>query len=174
MNKKIVLAALAVLFCISTPARAVDSWSVEAGGGESVDVWRVGAQWKWARKWFQSADWHLGGYWDLQLGQWDGNGGDNITDIGFTPTFRYQRNSGLGPYFEGAIGFHLLSGKQITASKRFGGSFQFGDHVGVGYRFGDKGKYDLGVRLQHHSDLGIKKPNPGINFLLIRFQYHLD
>lgn len=174
MNNKNFWGVLLALFCVSPAAHAVDSWSVEAGGGESVNVWRVGAQWKWQRKWLQSADWHLGGYWDAQIGQWDGKGGDNITDIGLTPTFRYQRNSGLGPYVEGAIGFHLLSGKQITASKRFGGSFQFGDHVAVGYRFGEKGKYDLSARLQHHSDAGIKKPNPGINFLLVRFQYHLD
>ena len=174
MNKKSLFAAIAASLCLSAPAYAVDSWSFEAGGGESVDVWRVGAQWKWQRKWFQSADWHLGGYWDAQVGQWDGKGGDNITDISLTPTFRYQRNSGQGLYLEGAIGFHLLSGKQITASKRFGGSFQFGDHIGVGYRFGEKGKYDLQARLQHHSDAGINKPNPGINFFLVRFQYHLD
>jgi lipid A 3-O-deacylase len=174
MNKKSLFAGLIALLCISAPAQAVDSWSGEIGGGESVNVWRVGAQWKWQRKWLQSSDWHLGGYWDAQLGQWDGNGGDNITDISLTPTFRYQRNSGQGLYVEGAIGFHLLSGKQITGTKRFGGSFQFGDHIGVGYRFGERGKYDLSARLQHHSDLGINKPNPGINFFLIRLQYHLD
>ena len=174
MNNKKFLGAFLALFCFSLPAQAVDSWSGEIGGGESVNVMRVGAQWKWDRKWLQSGEWHLGGFWDLQLGKWDGKGGDNITDIGLTPTFRYQRNSGQGVYAEGAIGFHLLSDKQITASKRFGGTFQFGDHIGVGYRFGDKNKYDINARLQHMSNAGIKKPNPGINFFLIRFQYHLD
>ena len=72
-------AALAASF----GAQAIDGISAEAGGGEGVNVWRIGAQWKWDRKWLQSADWHLGGYWDAQIGQWDGGAG-NVTDLGFT------------------------------------------------------------------------------------------
>jgi hypothetical protein len=162
-------AALAASF----GAQAVDSVAVEAGGGSGVDVWRIGAQWKWSSKWLQSADWHLGGYWDLQVGQWDGGAG-HITDLGITPVFRYQMNSGTGPYFEGAIGAHIISDKQITRTTRTSTSFQFGDHVGVGVRFGDKGRYDLGLRLQHHSNGSIKRPNPGTNFAIVRFQYHFD
>ena len=37
--------------------------------------------------------------------------------------------------------------------------------------FGDKQQYDLGVRLQHLSNGGIENPNPGINFLILRFAY---
>jgi len=154
-------------------ARAVDGLSVEAGSGGSVDVWRVGAQWKWQSKWFASGNWHLGGYWDLQLGQWDGGAG-NITDVGITPVFRLQSNDGRGPYLEGAIGAHLISKKQITPTTRTSTSFQFGDHIGVGVRFGDKGRYDLGLRLQHLSNGSIKRPNPGTNFAIIRLQYNFD
>ena len=174
MNKKQPCAAalaFGVLF-FSMNAKAVDGFSVEAGSGNGVDLWRVGAQWKWQSKWFQGSEWHVGGYWDAQIGQWDG--ASNITDLSLTPTFRLQRNSGLGPYAEAAIGFHYLSGKNITGAKQFSTNFQFGDHIGAGYRFGDKGRYDLGVRLQHVSNGGIKKPNPGINFALVRFQYHFQ
>lgn len=165
------LAAAAV--AASFGAQAVDSMAVEAGGGEGVNVWRIGAQWKWSSKWLQSSDWHLGGYWDAQIGQWEGGAG-NITDVGFTPVFRYQRNNGIGPYIEGGIGAHIISDKQITRTTRTSTAFQFGDHVGVGVRFGDKGRYDLGLRLQHHSNASIKRPNPGTNFAIVRFQYHFD
>lgn len=166
-----VLAALAL--AASFGAQAVDSVSAEAGTGEGINMWRLGAQWKWDKKWFQSGDRHLGGYWDAQIGQWDGGAG-NITDLGFTPVFRWQQNDGMGIYLEGAIGAHLISQKQIRPTTRTSTTFQFGDHIGLGVRFGDKGRYDLSIRLQHHSNGSIKKPNPGTNFQIVRFQYHFD
>jgi len=169
-NKNSALLFLVLIGLVSKSALAVDGLSLEAGGGNGVDVVRAGVQWKWASKWFTGGSYHVGGYWDLQLGQW--NGASNITDIGLTPTFRLESTSGLGPYAEAAIGFHYLSGKNITTAKQFSTNFQFGDHIGAGYRFGDKGQYDLGLRLQHLSNGGIKKPNPGINHALLRFQYH--
>jgi len=172
MNKK-TLSLFAVLLLFAAKTHAVDGVSVEAGSGNnSVDLWRVGAQWKWQKHWFTQGDWHLGGYWDAQIGRW--NGASNITDISLTPTFRLEPKSGYGPYVQGAIGFHYLSGKNISTSKQFSTNFQFGDHVGAGYRFGQKGQYDLGIRLQHLSNAGIKHPNPGINFAILRFQYHFN
>jgi lipid A 3-O-deacylase len=170
MKKSFAAAAAAVMLVASGSVRAVDGASFEVGSGNGVDLWRAGIQWKWQKRWFEGKDWHVGGYWDLQLGQW--NGASNITDISLTPTFRLQRNAGYGPYLEGAIGFHYLSGKNITAGKQFSTNFQFGDHIGAGMRFGDQGNWDLGVRFQHVSNGGIKKPNPGINFTQLRLQYH--
>ena len=173
MKKKLFgAAALAFAVLVPSHANAVDGFAAEAGGGNGVDLWRIGAQWKWQKKWFTGGAWHLGGYWDLQLGQWDG--ASNVTDIGLTPTFRFEPSSGYGPYVEAAIGFHYLSSKNIAGGKQFSTHFQFGDHIGAGYRFGDKGRYDIGVRLQHLSNAGIKRPNPGINFALVRFQYHFE
>ena len=57
-------------------------------------------------------------------------------------------------------------------AENFGSSFQFGDHIGAGVRFGDKGRYDVGYRYQHLSNAGIKEPNQGINFHQLRLQYH--
>ena len=171
MNKAgpgIVLAFLFAVFALE--AQAVDGLSVEAGNGSGLSAARVGLQWDWQKKWLQGADWHVGGYWDLQLGRW--HGASNITDIGLTPTFRLQRNSGYGAYAEAAIGFHYLSTKNLTAAKQPGSNFEFGDHVAVGYRFGDNGAYDLSLRLQHLSNAGLWKPNPGIDLTLLRFQYH--
>jgi lipid A 3-O-deacylase len=113
---------------------------------------------------------------EFQLGQWRGEGKNTITDIALTPVFRYQRSdlSRVAPYVEAAIGFHLISNTRLDADRRFGSAFQFGDHVGAGVRFGDKGRYDLGIRLQHLSNGGIKKPNAGINFALVRFAYNFD
>ena len=137
---------------------------------------RVAVQWDWQSRWLQMSDWHVSGYWDLGLGQWhrsDAPPGTNkdITEIGLTPVFRIQPNGLAGPYAEAAIGFHLLSKTKI-GDKNMSTNFQFGDHVGVGYRFGAKQSLDLGYRFQHLSNAGIKRPNPGINFHQIRLQYH--
>ena len=93
------------------------------------------------------------------------------SEIGVTPVFRLQRNEKTGAYVEAGIGAHFLSRTSI-GDKRFSTSFQFGDHFGVGYRFGAKGAYDVSYRFQHLSNGAIKHPNNGINFNQLRLQYH--
>jgi hypothetical protein len=163
-------AALALAAALPMSAQAVDGWSVEGGSGNGINVWRVGAQWNWDKRFFQGKEWHVRPYWDAQIGRW--KGASSITDISLTPTFRLKQLNGRGIYLEGAIGFHYLSGKNAAANKQLGSNFQFGDHIQAGFRFGDKGNHDIGLRFQHHSNGGIKKPNPGVNFSLIRYQYH--
>lgn len=174
--RRIALGAAALLALACAPVHAIDGVAVEIGGGDSVDMARIGVQWDWGKRWLQGTDWHLGGYWDAALGYWhrgDVRAGEHedLTEIGLTPVFRVQGNGLVGPYVEAAIGFHLLSHSSI-GDKRMSTKFQFGDHIGAGYRFGAKGHYDLGYRFQHLSNAGIKRPNPGINFHQIRLQYN--
>ena len=169
-----ILLALSALSC--APAKAIDGMSLEIGNGDAVDMARVGVQWDWKKRWFQGSDWHLGGYWDLAGGYWQRSGAaagehEDLFDIGFTPVLRIQPNGLGGPYVEAGIGLHLLSHSSI-GDRRMSTAFQFGDHLGIGYRFGTKGSYDLGYRFQHLSNASIKRPNPGINFHQIRLQYN--
>jgi hypothetical protein len=162
---------LALLCCFTGTARAVDGVSLEAGrGDENTDLWRIGLQWRWDKRWLEAGGWHLGAYWDVQLGQW--SNGHDVTDLSLTPVFRYQRSSGsVIPYVEGAIGFHMLSDHRISSGRIVSTRFQFGDHLGAGVAFGP---HDIGFRLQHVSNGGIARPNPGINFFVLRYQYRLD
>jgi lipid A 3-O-deacylase len=182
--KKTVCALGLLTGLINVPAHAVDGLSLEYGKSDAsnsdVKLYRVGLQWDWKKRWFDTGNWHLGGYWDLALGYWDNRTAPalrthgSITDIGFTPVFRFQQNNprGMSPYIEAAIGVHLLSATSVSTERKFGSSFQFGDHVGLGLRFGDKGQFDIGYRYQHLSNAGIKAPNQGINFHQLRLQYH--
>ncbi|MFN7086024.1 MAG: acyloxyacyl hydrolase [Burkholderiales bacterium] len=159
----------------------MDGVSFEYGKSDSsnadVGRYRLAVQWDWGKRWFDSGGWHLGGYWDLGLGQWDNRSvprtGGSVTDIGLTPVFRFQHDgsAGLMPYVEAGIGLHLLSATSVSPERRFGSSFQFGDHLGIGVRFGGKGRYDAGYRYQHFSNGGLKEPNQGINFHQLRLQY---
>jgi lipid A 3-O-deacylase len=169
-------AVLACAALASGAASAIDGVAVELGRGNGTDMARIAVQSDWQKQWFRGSDWHVGGYWDLGVGQWHHGSvaagqNEDITEIGLTPVFRLQQNDKRGLYGEAGIGFHLLSRTSI-GDKRFSTAFQFGDHIGVGYRFGAKGAYDVSYRFQHLSNGGIKQPNNGINFSQIRLQYH--
>lgn len=175
-------AALSMLLVVCAPtAQAVDGMSFEGGSdastNASVDLYRIGAQWDWNKRWLETGGWHLGGYWDLQLGYWD-NSSNNKTnsdlwELAFTPVFRVQQNqpSAVSPYVELGIGVHLLSETSVSAQRDLSTAFQFGSHAGVGARFGPKNAFDLSYRYQHLSNAGIKEPNHGINFHILRLGY---
>ena len=172
------LLALLLFSLITARAYAVDGVSVEYGAGsDGTDMGRVGLLWDWNKSWFNDGDWHVTGFWDASLGQWKGHSskGNNqtITDIGLTPVFRFEKKnpSGMAPYIEGAIGFHLISPTFLNSDRKFTTAFQFGDHIGFGMRFGAHPKYDLGYRYQHLSNGSIKAPNHGINFNQIHCDY---
>jgi lipid A 3-O-deacylase len=162
---------------LQASAFAVDSFSLEAAAGKHhTQLVRAAAQWNWDKKWFDSNGTHLSGYWDASVAVWRGNRhrgveGDkqHIVDIGFTPVFRFERSSKKGLYAEAGIGLHLFSELYDNDGRRLSTAFQFGDHIGAGYVF-DNG-LDLGLRLQHFSNGGIKKPNGGVDFAVLRVAY---
>jgi hypothetical protein len=158
------------------PALAVDSVSLELAQGNQTNVARIGAQWEWSSKWWQSNGTHIGGYWDLDLAQWRGRRFQNIsgasqdiTEVGLTPVFRFQRDDKKGLYGEFGIGAHYLSGIYDNNGKQLSTHFQFGDHIGLGYVFSDA--FELGLRLQHFSNGGYQEPNDGVNFVVLRARY---
>ena len=155
---------------------AQDAGSVEFATGNKTKMLRVGAQWNWNNQWWQSHGNHIGGYWDLSLAQWRGqryqNNPDatqNITVIGITPVFRWQNDNKMGFYGEAGVGANLFSQLYDNNGRRLSTAFEFGDHVGVGYIF--QNKLDMGIRLQHYSNGGIKQPNSGVNFAVMRVSY---
>jgi hypothetical protein len=178
MIRKTALAALAALGIISN-AYALDSTSFEFGqGNEDTELWRLGLQWNWKRRWFAERAWTLGAYWDLQAGQWrgplaPGQAPQEVWDFSVTPVFRLERaaRTPAVPYLEAAIGFHLLSNEHINFERNFSTHFQYGSHLGAGLRFGPDLRYDAELRVQHLSNGGLEHPNPGINFAELRFGY---
>ncbi|HYD79260.1 MAG TPA: acyloxyacyl hydrolase [Paucimonas sp.] len=156
----------------SSASQAVDSASFEYATGNRTQFVRLGAQWRWDAAWFKSNGTHLGGYWDATLSQWRGTryqGRDatqSLTDIGFTPVFRFQNDSKRGIYYEGAVGVHYLSRIYDVNNRKFSTRFQFGDHIGIGYVTNDG--WDVALKIQHFSNGSIKKPNPGANFIILK------
>lgn len=169
-------AACCAIFGLQSQSYAIDSASIELGGGENVRMIRVGGQWKWKQHWWQSDGRHIGGYWDLTLSGWRGDKYQNISnqtqdivDFGFTPVFRYQRNDFKGAYLEAGIGAHYLSKNYNNSGRRLSTHFQFGDHIGIGYVF--QNNWDFALKFQHFSNGGIKNPNNGVDFIVLRASY---
>lgn len=175
------IGAVLLLGIASGSASAVDGVSIQGGvgagssDGSGTEMARVALQWDWKQRWFQGKDWHVGGFWDVGVGYWqrDATAAQNgdLFELGVTPVFRLQKNVLEGPYVEAGVGAHLLSQTSL-GDKSFSTSFQFGSHLGIGYRFGARKAFDLSYSYQHLSNADIKKPNDGIDFHQIRLQYH--
>lgn len=182
MNKKYLawktLVAIGTLVVTHSSSYALDSVSIELGAGDHTKMMRIGTQWQWNKRWWQSNGTHIGGYWDLTLARWHGDrfklvpgATQNLTAIGITPVFRFQSDSLKGFYGEAGIGAHLLSELYDNNGHQLSTAFQFGDHLGIGYVF--QNKLDLGLKILHFSNGSIKKPNDGVNFMAIRLSYPL-
>lgn len=173
-------AAAALLLAQSAFAaddKLIDSVEFDYGSGSKIQMVRVGLQSDWNTRWFQSNGTHLSGYWDASFGAWRGSqynnvpgARQNLTDIGFTPVFRFERDDKKGMYYEAGIGVHRLSELYNNDDNRLSTLFQFGDHIGLGYVF--ENKWEIGAKIQHFSNGGYKKPNSGVNFAEIKVGYH--
>lgn len=168
------LSAFAALM-LTLPCLAVNlsGASAELGGGDEVRMARFAVHANWERRWFQSNGTHVGGYWNASLIHWRANAyqgvygqRQNLSGIGLTPVLRFQSDDLTGWYAEGGIGVNLLSRLYHNNGDQLSTRFQFNDQLGFGYVF--KNRWDIGIKLEHFSNGGFKKPNSGVNFLLVR------
>jgi hypothetical protein len=166
MIRKIAALAAAALYC--SAGHCIDGVALEYGRGDDrTNLLRIALIDKWRkRQEHNPQNWRLAGYWDFSFALWD-NAEESTADLGFTPVFRIEKHQ---YYLEGAFGFHLVQ-THISAHRVFSTAFQFAEHVGAGIR---AGKYVYGLHAQHLSNGGVRSPNPGINFLLLRVQYELE
>lgn len=170
----------ATMLICSQPAWAVDGINIDLGSGdESSTLVGVSVKWNWDAQWFSEGDWYVGGYWEAGAGYWDGDRGEysnsDIFHAGVTPVFRLTRHkpysNGVKPFFEGAVGLHVMSDDKL-GDKDFGTKFAFGDHISGGIQFGDQLKHELSLRIQHFSNAGLNDSNPGIDFGVLRYGYN--
>jgi hypothetical protein len=119
-------------------------------------------------------------YLEGSVGRWQSRGGyatDHgvLTQLALIPVVRHRFDEGRSPWFvEGGIGATVTSSVYRNLDKHFSTAFNFGDHVGAGYAFGPARKDEIVLRAEHFSNGGIKQPNPGQNFLELRYVHHFD
>jgi hypothetical protein len=152
---------------------------VQAGiGDQSTRAYVAGATWNWT--WRREYSFVTAtGYFEADVGRWSTN--DHgvrssawVTQVGLTPVLRLQASGAISDWFaEIGVGANYIVPLYRTSNKRFSTEFNFGDHFGIGHLFGEHREHELTVRVQHFSNAGIKHPNPGKNFLQLRYSRRL-
>jgi len=164
-----------LLAAASMPGGAAEprnAWYVQGGVAEDAHSLTVGGSrdWRWERQYRYG---HVGGQWQGEVARWHSDS-DNSTQVGVTPALRWRPNGWREGWFvEGGIGLNVIFPKYNTRKKDFGTTFNFGDHIAVGKRFGADRQHEWSLRFQHFSNARIEKPNPGENFLQFRYTRRL-
>jgi hypothetical protein len=145
------------------------------GVADEVTAGTAGAIWNWD---LLREPWSV--YVETSVSRWQSRGGQPtdhgvLTQLALIPVFRYRMDQGRSPWFvEGGVGATVTSSIYRQGNTHFSTSFNFGDHIGMGYAFGAMRKNEIALRVEHYSNAGIKHPNPGKNFAQVRYVYYFD
>jgi lipid A 3-O-deacylase len=168
------LACAAVWACNAQAADPLPRGVFVQGGvaENSTGTATVGVIWPWTWR----RDWGGGeasGLTEVFLSHWRARSNDGyqaFTQAGVLPLLHYRFGQGRSPWFlEAGIGLSLMDPLYRTPLKQFSSSFNFDDVVGIGCSFGERRSRELGFRLSHVSNGGIRRPNPGENLLQLRY-----
>jgi lipid A 3-O-deacylase len=154
------------------PSLAPDFAFIQHARAPSTDATSLGLGWQVGEP-LQLNVGNVSVYVETSVGRWstDGERGRDvawITQVALTPVLRFQPY-GHSWFAELGIGANYLGPIYRTEQKRFSTAFNFGDHVGVVWKFGEDQRQELALRLQHFSNAGIRQPNPGENFWQLRY-----
>jgi hypothetical protein len=152
---------------------------IQAGAGDNdTRAFVAGATWDWP--WGREfSHMKLSAYFEAGVGRWttEDSGVSSwgwVTQIGVTPVLRLQPSGAANRWFgEVGVGANYIVPIYQSQDKRFSTQFNFGDHVSIGRQYGQRRQHELLLRLQHFSNAGIAHPNPGENFIQLRYARRL-
>lgn len=158
----------------STPNAATGAYVQYGSAEHGADTWTGGVILPWKNWSYALGSGQLTGYWDLSASNWSSryqNANRSTWIIAAKPTLRWRPAKGHSPWFaEAGVGAsYATNHRYITDHKEFSTRYNFATHIGVGYLFGEQLRNEVSLRLEHHSNAGINRPNPGENFLQLRY-----
>ena len=151
-------------------------WTLTGGVAGKADVKKLGiiAGWTRPEPLWQGERWRLRLRHEAVVAAWDVPKARDLVEVGYSPVFRLERPLADGArsfFVEASIGVRLLSHTRVAPDHALSTAFQFSDVLGVGLQWGRDGRSTLGLRYQHLSNLGIKRPNPGMDFALLYYTH---
>jgi len=158
-----------------SPALAPASAFIQAGyGDQRTNAFITGLTWYLPWRF----DFHVGTlavYAEGSIGRWHAEGRPGgattwPTQLGATPVVRLFPSFARHWFAEIGVGANYIVPLFKTGEKRFSTEFNFGDHFAIGRRIGAS---EISIRIEHFSNAGIDHPNPGENFLQIRYAHAL-
>jgi lipid A 3-O-deacylase len=171
-----------VAACLATGASlshaldlAPDAVALQAGAGtHGTRMAGAGLVWDWDfERMRRKAE--LTAHTELMLNSWRadaiGGGEHSYTQVVLLPSLRMRLSRGASPwYIELGIGASYMDKLFATPDKQFSTRWNFYDMMGVGHTLGGPdGTHEVGLRWVHVSNAGLKKPNPGQDFLQLRY-----
>ncbi|MDP9920711.1 hypothetical protein J2W24_006393 [Variovorax boronicumulans] len=147
---------------------------VQAGSAHGTRTLTVGLSWDLPYRW-QLGPGELSSYLEASYAYWqiqsaDRAGLSHLSQLALVPVLRYRPEEGASPwFFETGVGVTATSSRYRTRQKSFSTSFNFSTHLAVGRSFGAQREHEIALRLEHFSNAGIKHPNPGENFVQLRY-----
>lgn len=164
-----------ILSAASAVCAQGSDWSVITSVDARAGVHKLGiiAGWTRPQPLWQGERWQLKLRHEVSLAGWDVPKAKDLVELGYSPFLRLHRAlAGGGSVFvEGSIGVHLLSHTRVAREREFSTAFQFSDALGVGIQWGQNARSTLGARVQHLSNLSIKRPNDGMDFVLLYYAH---
>jgi hypothetical protein len=149
---------------------------VQAGAADGTGSVTLGLRWPWSwRSDFGGGA--LTASTEFSLSQWryDNAAGrrTSLVQLAVSPVLRWRPDAGAARWFlEGGLGLTQTSRRYETERKTFSTRFNFGTQLAVGFDFGERREHEISLRVAHFSNGGIRKPNPGENFLQLRYAFH--
>jgi lipid A 3-O-deacylase len=149
---------------------------IQAGAAEDqTHAYLFGAAWAFPWRKQYSIGW-IDSYIESSIGRWSTHrapGGSGwLTQVGLTPVLRFHLLDDYKPWFvEVGVGANVIVPVYRSQEKAFSTKFNFGDHVALGRRVGKSLKQEVAIRLEHFSNAGIDEPNPGENFVQLRYTF---
>ena len=191
MNSRDPIVLLIAAIGMLAGGEAAASWSaadvltpskifLQAGNGDDhARAYIAGViwDWRWSR---QYAFGTLTGYSEAGVGRWTteledgGRSSTWSTQVGLTPVLRFVPGTEDSRWFaEIGIGGNVIFPIYQSSDKSFSTRFNFGDHIAFGRFMDAERRNELTLRLQHFSNAGIDHPNPGENFIQLRYSRRL-
>ena len=100
-----------------------------------------------------------------------GGGYKNFVQVAAVPILRLRPGENSPFFAEAGIGVSFTDDVYVSRRKTFSTRFNFYDTVGLGMNLGARREHEVGLRYTHISNAGIKHPNPGENFLQLRYAH---
>lgn len=151
-----------------------DGASLQVGaGGKGTSLAGAGIVWDWDfQRMRRKAE--LTAHTEFMVNHWRGNaiggGHQGVTQLVLLPSLRMRLARGASRWFiELGIGASWMDQEFETPRKRFGSQWNFYDMMGLGYNLDAEHRHELGFRWVHVSNAGLEHPNPGQDFLQLRY-----
>jgi lipid A 3-O-deacylase len=91
-----------------------------------------------------------------------------VSQLSIVPVVRI-RPAERSFFLEAGIGLSLFDRQYVRGASHMASRWNFEDVLGAGVSFGPTQSHEIGLRLTHVSNGGLRKPNPGLNGVQVRY-----